>query len=100
MQVDNVRFEALEDVPAELLDRWKMRVIVEGEGFEARALPIVVEVGEQRAQMLVTLITDEADVAGVQGLLPKIPTPGDEVSVGYADRPLIATGHEFSDNPS
>ena len=97
MQIEKVVFETLQDVPAELLARWTMRVIVQGKGLEVRALPIVVEVGEQRLQMLVPLFTDEGASAGVQGLLPEIPENGDAVRVGYADGPLFATGFEFSE---
>jgi hypothetical protein len=98
MQIDKVVFETLQDVPAELLARWKMRVIVQGEGLEVRAVPIVVEVGEQRAQMIMPLTAEEGGSAGVQGLLPEIPQNGDEVKVGYAGGPLFATGFEFSGN--
>jgi hypothetical protein len=97
MQIDNVVFETLQDVSADLLARWTMRVTVQGKGLEVRALPLVVEVGEQRAQMLVPLFTEEGESAGVQGLLPEIPRNGDEVKVGYADGPLFGTGFEFSE---
>ena len=97
MLVEKVSFEALEDVPAELQGRWQMRVILQGQGFEVRALPLVVEVGEQRAQMLVPLFTEEGESAGVQGLLPEAPRSGDAVRVGYAGGPLFATGFELSE---
>jgi hypothetical protein len=98
MQIEKVVFETLQDVPAELLARWTMRVIVQGKGLEVRALPIVVEVGEQRVQMLLPLFTEEGESAGVQGLLPEAPRNGDEVKVGFADGPLFGTGFEFSEN--
>lgn len=97
MVVDSVSFERLE--PPDGLDRWKMRVIVRGAGFSMRAAPLVLAVGEQHAQLIAPLVTEEG-VAGIQGLLVEVPDSGEEVSVGYADGPLLATGHEFSEPPS
>lgn len=100
MFVDSVAFEPLADAPAALLERWKMRVTVTGGGFEIRAMPIVVTVGEQHAQMLVPLVAEDGAVVGLQGLLPEVPEAGAEVSVGYADGPVFATGFEFSETPA
>ena len=96
MDVESVTFEPLGEVPAEISERWKLRVIVRGTGFEIRSIPLVLAVGEQRAQVLMPVYGD-AGVVGLQGLLPRVPEAGEEVRVGYEDRPLRSTGFEFSE---
>ena len=39
----------------------------------------------------------EEGIEGLQGMLAGIPQFGDEVMVGYADRPLRSTGFTFSE---
>lgn len=94
MFIDNVEFELIEDPPVGL-ERWKVRVRIEGQGLEPRSAPLVITVGEQNVEMIVPLLGEEG-VRGVQGLLPEIPTSGEEVSIGHADTPLVPTGFEFS----
>ena len=97
MDVESVTFEPLGEVPAAISDRWKLRVIVRGTDLPVvRAIPLVLAVGEQRAQVLMPLYSDEGEIVGLQGLLPRVPELGEEVRVGYADGPLLATGFEFS----
>ena len=94
MTVERVDFERLEDAPP-AFERWQVRVLLRGSGFEHRSAPIVVAVGELNVELIVPLITDEG-IAGIQGLLTEVPPNGAEVSVGYADGPLFGTGFEFS----
>lgn len=96
MTVERVDFERLEDAPAAFA-RWQVRVLLRGVGFEHRAAPVVVTVGELNVELIVPLLTEEG-TAGIQGLLTEVPPNGAEVSVGYADGPLFGTGFEFSES--
>jgi hypothetical protein len=96
MAIESITFETLQDLPPDF-DRWKMRVILRGENFEVRSVPLVITVGELNVEMIVPLVSDEGPT-GVQGYLTEIPEIGSEVQVGYADGTLISTGFEFSEN--
>lgn len=94
MVIESVNFERIEDAPAGL-DNWQVRVVLSGSGFEVRSVPMVVAVGEQHAELLAPVLIEEG-IEGIQGLLAEVPENGDEVAVGWADGPLVPTGHEFS----
>jgi len=96
MFVENVEFENLVDAPPEF-ERWSMRVVVHGDGFETRAIPIAMKVGEQNVELIVPWFT-ETGVGGIQGFLVARPEEGDVVSIGYADGPLFPTEFAFSDD--
>jgi hypothetical protein len=94
MFIDKVEFELIEDAPV-ALQRWKVRVRIEGHGLEPRSAPLVITVGDQNVEMIVPLLGEDG-VSGVQGLLPEIPTAGEELRIGHADTRLVPTGFEFS----
>jgi len=94
MLVDSVAFTRLQDPPP-AFERWQLRVLLRGE-FEFRAIPLVVAVGDVNVELIVPTFAEEG-IIGIQGLLPAIPQVGDEVRVGYADGPLLATGFEFTE---
>ncbi len=96
MFVERVEFEPLGALSGEMAGRWSTRVIVHGSGFVIRAIPLVIAVGEQRAQLVMPLLDEAGEVVGLQGLLVERPQNGQEVSVGYMDGPLFPTGFEFS----
>jgi hypothetical protein len=89
MQVEHAEFEHLDPSPS---PRWVMRIRIIGENFEQRAIPIVAQVGDQAVEGLMPLFEGN----GVQGFLTAEPAVGDELRVGYADSPLIATGITYN----
>ncbi len=96
MFIERVEFGNLTNPPQQFA-RWKMRVVLHGDGFDDRAAPIVATVGGQNVELIVPLVL-EAGIGGVQGFLVEVPQNGDVVSVGYADGPLSPTEFQFSDD--
>ncbi|KUI41650.1 hypothetical protein AU197_25765 [Mycobacterium sp. IS-1590] len=84
MQVHRGHFEELESgaVPG-----FVMKVYVEGENFEGRAVPLQARVGDQRVDQLFIA----PDGSGFAGLLAETPNDGDRVFVRYADETELAT---------
>jgi len=64
----------------------RVHIQVAGEGFLARAAPLVARLGEQPVGRIV-LFGDR----GFVGVLEESPREGDRLSVGYADQELQAT---------
>jgi|SRR4029453_7056741 hypothetical protein len=96
MFIERVEFENLSNPPPQF-ERWKMRVVLHGDGFDIRAMPIAVRVGEQNAEMIVPWFL-EGSIGGIQGFLVETPQDGDVVQVGYVDGPLADTEFQFSDD--
>lgn len=88
MQVDRGHFEELEPgaVPG-----FVMKVYVEGENFEARAVPLQARVGDQTVDQLFIA----PDGSGFSGLLAEAPDDGDRLFVRYADSTEFATPIAF-----
>lgn len=85
MHVERAEYEF---VDRDALPQWTMRVRITGPGLEEGARPIMARVGSQRVQSIISLVEGE----GIQGFLEEEPATGDELSIGYADEPLIETG--------
>ncbi|MFD2189637.1 hypothetical protein [Pistricoccus aurantiacus] len=96
MFIEQVEFENLSNPPPQF-QRWKMRVVLHGDGFDDRAAPIQVTVGEQNVEMIVPMVLENS-IGGIQGFLVEVPQDGDVVSVGYADGPLFPTDFQFSND--
>ena len=96
MLIESVEFENLNNPPPQF-ERWKMRVVLSGDGFESRAMPMAVQVGAQNVEMLVPWFL-EGGIGGLQGFLVELPQPGDVVRIGYVDGPLHDTEFQFSDD--
>lgn len=96
MLIERVEFEHLVNPPPQFA-RWQMRIVLHGDGFDSRAAPIAVKVGEQRVELIVPLVL-EGSIGGIQGFLVEPPQAGDVVSIGYADGPLSPTEFQFSDD--
>jgi hypothetical protein len=96
MFIERVEFENLNNPPP-AFERWKMRVVLHGDGFEIRAMPMAVQVGDQTVEMLMPWFL-EGSIGGIQGFLVAIPQVGDVVRIGYVDGPLHDTEFLFSDD--
>ncbi|KUH93942.1 hypothetical protein [Mycobacterium sp. IS-3022] len=88
MQVTRAHFEELESgaVPG-----FAMKVYVEGEDFEPRAVPLQARVGEQRVDQLFVA----PDGSGFAGVLAEIPNDGDRLLVRYAEAIELTTNVVF-----
>ena len=62
-------------------------LIVTGEGFVERAIPLAARVGTQDVQG----IEIRSDGTSFSGWLPRAPSPGDRLAVGYRDEGLRPT---------
>ncbi|MGZ8822282.1 MAG: hypothetical protein ACXWX1_13300 [Aeromicrobium sp.] len=84
MRVDRGHFEELEPgaIPG-----FVMKLYVEGENFEHRAVPLQARVGDQVVDQLYIA----PDGSGFAGLLAEIPSDGDRVFVRYAHTTESAT---------
>jgi hypothetical protein len=82
MRVDSASFETL----PEPLGPWVMSVMLTGDGFENRAMPLVAKVGD----LDVDLIVIASDGTMASGMLMDVPEPGARVSIGYLDSPELA----------
>jgi len=91
MRVDSAKFEMLPpDPPAE---PWVMRVSIQGEEFEERAMPLVAMVGE----LTVDFMRVSPDGTSASGLLIEVPPQGAQLKIGYLnDRQLLATEITFN----
>ena len=96
MFIERTEFENLNDAPPQF-ERWTMRVVLHGEGFEFGVVPLVVQVGEQNVEMIVPCFLEDG-IGGIQGFLVARPEPGDVVRIGTADGPLWETDFQFSDD--
>ena len=81
IQVEDVIFKNIN------FGTWVMRVSIIGTGFEQRALPIVVKIGDKWLNSILPM----PENSGVIGFLSEIPKIGDKVRVGYLDSPLMET---------
>lgn len=84
MKVDRALFLKLEpgEVPG-----YVMRICVEGEGFEIRAVSLEARVGEQPVEEVFTASTERA----FSGFLKELPNDGDRLFVRYTDETEIET---------
>lgn len=84
MKVNRGHFEELEPgaIPG-----FVMKLYVEGENFEHRAVPLRARVGDQVVDQLYIA----PDGSGFAGLLTETPSDGDRVFVRYADSTEFAT---------
>ncbi len=73
-------------IPAEA-GRGQMHMQVRGQGFVARAVPLLARLGPQ----VVGRIVLSADGRGFAGVLERTPREGDRLHVGYADTELQPT---------
>ena len=89
MQIDSVDFE---EITIPMPTDWVMRLVIRGTGLEPRAMRLVAEVGPQAVQGLMP----DVEQGVVLGFLTAVPTPGDELRIGYADEPLTSTGLTFT----
>jgi hypothetical protein len=64
-----------------------MHLQVRGEGFVARAVPLLARLGQQ----MVGRVVLSADGRGFAGILERTPQEGDRLHVGYADGELQPT---------
>jgi hypothetical protein len=94
--IERVEFENLNNPPPQF-ERWKMRVVLHGDGFDIRAMPMAVRVGGQNVEMLMPWFL-EGSIGGVQGFLVQPPQAGDVVRIGYVDGPLADTEFQFSED--
>jgi hypothetical protein len=62
-------------------------LVVSGRGFVERAVPLAARVGTQQVEG----IQIQADGTSFSGLLPRAPSPGDRLAVGYMDEELRPT---------
>ncbi|MGH3693623.1 MAG: hypothetical protein ACRDRX_06440 [Pseudonocardiaceae bacterium] len=93
MQVYSAIFER---ITAPLPTNWVMRVVIHGTGLTQRAITMVAAIGPQAVQGLMP--STESNT--VLGFLTAEPTAGDELLIGYANEPLIATGLTYSGTPN
>lgn len=90
MRVDSAAFELLPPDPPP--GPWVMRVTIEGDGFEDRAMPLVATVGE----LTVHVLRVSPDGKRASGLLTEVPPEGARLSIGYLDdRELRSTEVSF-----
>lgn len=89
MQIERAEFEFIDTT---ILPDWTVRIRVIGEEFEQIGTPIVAQVGSLAVQAIMPRL--EGD--GIQGFLESEPAVGDELSIGYADGPLIDTGITYT----
>jgi len=62
-------------------------LVVTGSGFVERAIPLAAQVGTQRVEA----ISIRSDGTAFSGRLPRAPSPGDRLAVGYLDEELRPT---------
>ena len=88
MKVEKGFFETLEpgSVPG-----FVIRVYVEGENFEHRAVPLLARVGDQPVEELFVA----PDGSGFAGFLATTPNDGDRLFVRYADETEFPTNIVF-----
>ncbi len=96
MFIERVEFENLNNPPP-AFERWRVRVVLHGDGFDVRAMPMAVQVGDQNVEMIMPWFL-QGSIGGIQGFLPAPPQAGDVVRVGYVDGPLADTEFQFSDD--
>lgn len=78
IRVDDAEFEFMAQPPS---PQWVMRVTVNGEGFEQRAVPVAARVGEEAVEGIVI----DLDRGGFAGYLRREPAAGSQLRVGYLD---------------
>ena len=89
--VSNVTFEFLDPSGAGL----RFAAIIEGEGMEARAMPLIVRFGEVQARYLTALPARN----GVRATFSELPDEGATLEIGYFDEGLTETEFEFHTPP-
>jgi len=85
MEVTGAEFARLADPPDPELT---LRVVIQGSGFQQRAVPILASVGDVDVEGLVPTV----DGDGLIGFLADEPPVGAELVIGYADTEPLATG--------
>ncbi|HSU17360.1 hypothetical protein [Longimicrobium sp.] len=87
MQVTKATFTAFQGTS----QKWVLRVEVEGSDFQRCASPVVASVGGVPVEFIIVNLASD----GFGGLMRTVPPTGAELSVGYDNTGLDATGIFF-----
>lgn len=74
----------------------RVAAIIEGQGMEARAMPLMVRFGDVDARHVVGLPAGN----GVRATFSELPAEGDTLTIGYLDEEITSTEFEFHNPPN